>query len=87
VIRVDRRDDAFVVMTEAGTEHVVTIPDGMLTDPVLGADPERLVRESFGFLLEREPASSILRRFSLDVIGRYFPEYPQEIRRRLGSSS
>lgn len=49
-----------------------------------GAAPERLVEESFRFLLEREPASSILRRFGLSVIADYFPEYPQEIRRRLG---
>ena len=35
------------------------------------------------FLLEREPATSIMRQFSLDVIPRYFPEYRDEIRRRL----
>jgi len=38
-------------------------------------DPAELVRRSFTFLLDREPASSILRSFDLDVIGRYFPEY------------
>ena len=42
------------------------------------------MQESFAFLLEREPASSILGQFELTVIGRYFPEYEQEIRRRLG---
>lgn len=47
-------------------------------------DLERVVRASFEFLLEREPASSILPEFSLDVIGRYFPEYEDELRRRLG---
>jgi hypothetical protein len=46
-------------------------------------DTERLVRETFGFLLEREPRSSILARFDLPVVARYFPEYPAEIRRRL----
>ena len=34
-------------------------------------------------LLEREPKESILARFDLPVIERYFPEYPHEIRRRL----
>jgi hypothetical protein len=43
------------------------------------ADPERLVTESFRFLLEREPKESILRSFDLTVIGRYFPEYEREI--------
>ena len=47
-----------------------------------GETPERLVRRSFEFLLEREPKESILRSFALDVIGRYFPEYEREIRKR-----
>ncbi len=40
-----------------------------------GADPEHLVRESFAFLLEREPKESILGSFDLTVIARYFPEF------------
>ena len=47
------------------------------------SEPSRLVEESFRFLLEREPPSSIMARFSVSVIERYFPEYPTEIRRRL----
>lgn len=42
---------------------------------------EDLVVRSFDFLLEREPPSSILRRFDLSVIQRYFPEYDRQIRR------
>ena len=41
------------------------------------------MHESFVFLLERESRESILRRFELPVIERYFPEYPTEIGRRL----
>jgi len=44
---------------------------------------EELVRRSFEFLLEREPKESILARFELPVIGRYFPEYEREMKRRL----
>ncbi len=67
------------------TEHRVTVPAGMVDDLGLpGTDESTLVHESFAFLLEREPASSILGSFDLTVIGRYFPEYEQEIRRRLG---
>ncbi len=47
------------------------------------AEPEELISESFRFLLEREPKESILARFDLSMIGRYFPEYEQEIKRRL----
>ncbi len=67
------------------TEHEVTVPAQMVDD--LGmpdTDEAILVQESFAFLLEREPATSILRRFELTVIGRYFPEYEEEIVRRLG---
>ncbi len=46
-------------------------------------DLERVVRESLRFLPEREPASSILPKFSLDVIPTYFPEYGRELPKRL----
>ena len=46
-------------------------------------DPEVLVRASFEFLLEREPKESILGKFDLPVIERYFPEYPRVIRELL----
>jgi hypothetical protein len=44
---------------------------------------ERLVHETFAFLLEREPRASILATFDLTVVGRYFPAYEAEIARRL----
>ena len=63
----------------------MTVPATMVDDLGLeGIDESTLVQESFAFLLEREPASSILSSFELPVIARYFPEYEQEIRRRLG---
>ena len=40
---------------------------------------EWVLVQAFQFLLEREPASSILSRFALPVIERYFPEYPRII--------
>ena len=48
-----------------------------------GVSAERLVEESFRFLLEREPNTSILRTFDLPMIGKYFPEYDQDIPKRL----
>jgi hypothetical protein len=47
------------------------------------AEPTELVRRSFEFLLENEPKESILTRFELTVIGRYFPDFEREIKRRL----
>ncbi|HWC37853.1 MAG TPA: hypothetical protein VG476_04950 [Acidimicrobiales bacterium] len=66
------------------TSHEVTVPGWMADDPQLGeVDEQTIVRESMEFLLEREPPTSIMAKFSLDVIPRYFPEYDKEIRRRL----
>jgi hypothetical protein len=66
------------------TSHRVSVPERLASGLELGpGDLERAVRESFAFLLEREPASSILRRFSLEEISHYFPEYPDELARRL----
>jgi hypothetical protein len=42
-------------------------------------DPERLVEASIRFLLDREPKESIMNRFDLDTIARFFPEYPTAI--------
>ena len=65
------------------TSHTVTVPPGLPRSLgwADGRDRE-LVRASFEFLLERESARQILRRFSLEVIGDYFPEYRAELARR-----
>ena len=76
-----------VQVHEAGgveTSHLVTIPDGFLDDLGVDAPPDVVVRESIAFLLDREPATSILKEFELPVISEYFGDYPDELRRRLG---
>jgi hypothetical protein len=61
---------------------VVRVPPGLAeTLGCAGVSDPELVRASFGFLLEREPATSILRQFTLDEISRYYPEYGAELRR------
>lgn len=41
--------------------------------------PERVIQAAFAFLLEREPASSILARFDCSVMRRYFSEVDEEL--------
>lgn len=66
------------------TSHRVTVPEDLLDDLAVPADDgERLVSESFEFLLEREPATSIMQEFTLTAIERFFPDYREEITRRL----
>ena len=67
------------------TNHKVAVPPGMVDDLGLTeVDQETLVRESFEFLLEREPATSIMPEFALSDIAKFFDEYYDELRRRLG---
>jgi hypothetical protein len=66
------------------TTHRVTLRDA--DRQRLGGEDvsaERLVEESFRFLLEREANTSILSSFELPLIGKYFPQYAREIRERL----
>jgi hypothetical protein len=72
-----------VTEADGSSEHHVTARRADVEAYGAGAEPESLIEESFRFLLEREPRQSILGRFALPVIARYFPEYPREIRRRL----
>ena len=48
--------------------------------------PERCLEAAFKFLLDREPKESILRRFDVTAIARYFLEFEQEIPRYLSQS-
>lgn len=67
------------------TEHRVSVSRDELGSLAPAADdPTELVASSFGYLLEREPKESILTRFELSDIERYFPTYRTDIRRRLG---
>jgi hypothetical protein len=67
------------VTVDGASRHRVSVPARFGNE-----DLDRVVRVSFEFLLECEPASAILPEFSLTVIGRYFPEYEAELPRRLG---
>jgi len=75
-----------VRVIEAGSEtaHQVTLdPKDHARLAGASVEPEKLIRKSFEFLLEREPKESILSRFDLSVISRYFPEYEREIKKML----
>jgi hypothetical protein len=80
--RVTATDDQGSSTYDVGIPAAGPFLASLLPDPGFD-DTERLVRETFAFLLEREPRSSILARFDLPIVARYFPEYPAEIRRRL----
>jgi hypothetical protein len=75
-------DSLYRVTVQEGssrTIHDVTVTDQHVARYAPGATIERLIEASFEFLLEREPKESILTRFELPVIERYFPEYARTI--------
>lgn len=78
-----------VRITEHGgtTQHEVTLSRQSWRQLARGkASPIQLVEAAFAFLLEREPKEAILRRFDLDEIGHYFPEFAQRIHAYLPAS-
>jgi hypothetical protein len=75
------------VRSSATTRHRVRVTEADLTRFAAGRSPEELLQESFRFLLQHEPNTSILSSFDLPLINRYFPEYEQEIQLRLRQRS
>ncbi|MAT83289.1 MAG: hypothetical protein CMD39_03270 [Gammaproteobacteria bacterium] len=79
-VRQTGHDDplSFEVRVTAGggeTRHDVTLSRRDAERLGGGVAPDRLIDAAFRFLLDREPKESILRRFDVSVISRYFPEF------------
>jgi len=71
-----------VVVRDASGEsrHHVTISRATCERLTAGKHaPERCVDAAFRFLLDREGKESILGRFDVTVISRYFPEFEREL--------
>ena len=69
------------------TRHHVTMSQQTCARLTAGEHaPERCLEAAFRFLLDREPKESILGRFDVTVISRYFPEFEQELPRYLARS-
>ena len=66
------------------TAHRVTLAPAQYRRLSGGRRPEQCIEAAFRFLLDREPKESILRQFDVSVIGRYFPEFEQELPDYLG---
>ncbi|MGI9121135.1 MAG: hypothetical protein ACR2G7_13620 [Acidimicrobiales bacterium] len=79
----------FAVQVTEGTlttSHLVRVPPSLLDDLGLSeGDAPLVVRETIGFLLDREPATSILAELTLDDVSRFFPDYLDELTTRLAS--
>ena len=77
-------DDVFevTVAKTSTTTHTVTVSDQSLTNLTDNkVTKTQLLELSFKFLLEREPNTSILSSFDINVISKYFSDYRDKVRR------
>ena len=77
-------DDVFEVTVAKNsiTTHTVTVTDQSLIDLTdNNVTKTKLMEFSFKFLLDREPNTSILKSFDINVISRYFSDYRDEVKR------
>ena len=79
--------EAVVREGQGETHHHVTMARETCDRLTAGKHtPERCLEAAFRFLLDREPKESILGRFDVTVISRYFPEFERELPRYLSRS-
>ena len=78
-ISIEKRNDNVFEVTVADsvtTTHTVTVTDQSLTDLTdNNVTKTQLLEFSFNFLIDREPNTSILSSFDINVIPRYFSDY------------
>ena len=78
---IDSTNFEVIVEGNTTTTHRVTVTHSYYQKLTKNrVTPEMLVETSFKFLLERESNTSILSRFDLPIIERYFPEYEETIK-------
>ena len=83
-------DNEYTVIVDDGSgtsTHIVTVWPSDVQRYAPETSPEELIEAAFEFLLERESKESILSRFELPVIERYFPEFPSAMAVRFAGSS
>lgn len=82
VIEINESAYRVTVVDKTTTSHEVTVQVEYAFKLTAGKiSNTALVKNSFEFLLAREPNTSILRSFDLSVIARYFPDYENTIKK------
>ena len=79
---IDNNSFKVSVTKDSSTEHIVLLSDRFHQDVTNNKlTKTELIKHSFEFLLKRESNQSILKKFNLEVISQYFPEYIEEIKK------
>jgi len=81
---IDNNSFKVSVTKDSSTEHIVLLSDRFHQDVTNNKlTKTELITHSFEFLLKRESNQSILKKFNLEVISQYFPEYIDEIKKTI----
>ena len=81
---IDNNSFKVSVTKDSSTEHIVLLSDRFHQDVTNNKlTKTELITHSFEFLLKRESNQSILKKFNLEVISQYFPEYIDEIKKNI----
>ena len=79
---IDNNSFKVSVTKDSSTEHIVLLNNHFHQDVTNNKITKiELITHSFEFLLKRESNQSILKKFNLEVINQYFPEYIDEIKK------
>jgi len=79
---IDNNSFKVSVTKDSSTEHIVLLSDRFHQDVTNNKlTKTEFITHSFEFLLKRESNQSILKKFNLEVISQYFPEYIDEIKK------
>ena len=79
---IDNNSFKVSVTKDSSTEHIVLLSDRFHQDFTNNKlTKTELITHSFEFLLKIESNQSILKKFNLEVISKYFPEYTEEIKK------
>jgi len=79
---IDNNSFKVSIKKDYSTEHIVLLSDRFHQDVTNNKlTKTELITHSFEFLLKRESNQSILKKFNLEVISQYFPEYIDEIKK------
>ena len=79
---IDNNSFKVSVIKDSSTEHIALLSDRFHQDVTNNKlTKTELITHSFEFLLKKESNQSILKKFNLEVISQYFPEYIDEIKK------